>query len=135
MGHTPGRCKPGPQRRTRLIQHRAGSHRGLMAAMPAHQPPSGGAVRRLDRSTLRTDKSLRPTQLFEVARAGLLGGKCVHEVTPCARIILTRCRCTGKSVHGRYSALGGAKQIPILNIQYLDPVSYTHLTLPTIYSV
>jgi hypothetical protein len=87
-GHQPGGQKPDLERQMAPVKHRAGGHRGLLAAAGAliGQEPAR-KLTALDVAASRTNRTIRPSRLRQPARAGAIIGKTTLELTQGTRKI------------------------------------------------
>ena len=115
-GEIPRASQPDLQGRAGLVKDGARGDGGLTTTVFAHQPDTAAAVRRGHGAEARAGKAVRPTQAFEIGRAGLLGGKPVEEFTPRARVILNGVR-HNTVYSSSISTLAGAKRIPLIYVQ------------------
>ena len=83
----PDSSEPGHQRRARILEERAGGHRRLVPAAPAHPEPPPGAPR-LSSLTGGTHESVRPPKSREVVAARFLRGEEGLELLKRPRIVL-----------------------------------------------
>ena len=84
---SPDSSEPGHQRRARVLEDRAGGHRRLVPAAPAHPEPPPGAPR-LGSLAGGTHESVGPPESREVVAARLLRGEAGFELLKRPRIVL-----------------------------------------------
>ena len=82
IGDVPHRRKPASQRRSSLVENGTGGDRALMSAIATNKAPTTRAIRFIDHATLRTTKSVRPPNTFQIPDARIVIGKPIEELLP-----------------------------------------------------